>query len=115
MVITSSALAIYIQKPENFKANFTEIIWSDVSVMDGYAKSKVMAEKAAWDFWKALPEEDRFDLVTILPGFIQGPALYPNESYSTNNVKMLMMGMYSALPNVRLPVVDVRDVVFAHV
>ena len=115
MVLTASSLCTLFLIPENFKANFTEIIWSDESVIDGYPKSKLMAEKAAWEFQKTIPEAERFDLVTILPGMIQGPSIIPTEGFSTSNVKMLMTGMYPALPNVRLPIVDVRDVVFAHV
>ena len=115
VVITSSGLSIFVQKPENFKPTFTEDDFSDVSVMDGYAKSKLLAEKAAWDFWKALPETDRFDLVVIIPGLIQGPAIFPNDDYSAANIKRIMMGLMPALPDVRFPVVDVRDVVFAHV
>lgn len=84
-------------------------------MIDGYYRSKLMAEKAAWDYWKTLPEEDRFELVTILPGLILGPAIFPNENFSGTVVKMIMMGMLPALPNIRLPVVDVRDVVYAHI
>lgn len=40
-----------------------------------YPKSKAMAEKEVWDFHSKLPEDDRFDVVTINPGFIQGPIL----------------------------------------
>lgn len=44
VVITSSGLSIFVQKPDNFKPTFTEDDFSDVSVMDGYAKSKLLAE-----------------------------------------------------------------------
>ena len=83
--------------------------------MEGYPKSKLLAEKAAWDFWNALPEKDRFELVVIIPGLIQGPAIFPNEDSSSTYVKRMMMGLFPALPDVRFPVVDVRDTVFAHV
>ena len=33
----------------------TEEDWSDVETLDAYAKSKTLAEKAAWDFIKELP------------------------------------------------------------
>lgn len=34
-----------------------------------------MAEKAAWKFVKELPEDQKFELVTICPGFVTGPNL----------------------------------------
>lgn len=43
---------------------------------EAYTKSKVQAERAAWDFVNALPEGEKFELVTILPGFIVGPLIH---------------------------------------
>ena len=43
--------------------------------MSNYAKSKTVAEKAAWDFQASLPEAERFELATICPGFIIGPTM----------------------------------------
>ena len=40
-----------------------------------YALSKYESEKAAWDFQRELPEAERFEIVTILPGYIMGPAM----------------------------------------
>jgi hypothetical protein len=34
-----------------------------------------MAEKAAWDFLDQLPNEEKFELVTINPSLILGPNL----------------------------------------
>ena len=34
-----------------------------------------MAEKAVWEFRDKLTEEEKFDVVTINPGFILGPLL----------------------------------------
>lgn len=55
------------------KTNFTREDWSDVKVADPYSKSKTLAEKAAWDFVKALPQEEQFEIVTINPGLVLGP------------------------------------------
>lgn len=38
-----------------------------------YSKSKKLANKASWDYWNALPADNKFDLVTIHPGLIIGP------------------------------------------
>ncbi|EJK56678.1 hypothetical protein THAOC_23392, partial [Thalassiosira oceanica] len=51
-----------------------------------YFKSKTLAEKAAWDFVKDLPEEEKFGLVTINPVTAMGPTLtggYRTLSQST--------------------------------
>ena len=34
-----------------------------------------MAEKAAWDFVNALPQEEKFEVATINPAFVLGPNL----------------------------------------
>jgi dihydroflavonol-4-reductase len=36
-----------------------------------------MAEEAAWDFLKGLPEDERFELVVINPLFLIGPTFIP--------------------------------------
>jgi nucleoside-diphosphate-sugar epimerase len=35
-----------------------------------YEKSKLLAERAAWDYWRSLPEDDRFELVVVIPGLV---------------------------------------------
>lgn len=80
VVITSSIAAIVycedIDVPDDEK--FTEENWTDMNSEGGkkaYNKSKTMAEHAAWDFVKALPASERFELVTICPSWIVGPAI----------------------------------------
>ena len=41
-----------------------------------YSRSKTMAEKAAWDFVSALPDSEKFELVTINPSLVVGKALH---------------------------------------
>ena len=57
---------------------FNESHWSNPDRPEGilpYPKSKVLTEKIAWDFVAALPEDQKFELVTICPVFIMGPPL----------------------------------------
>jgi len=61
--------------PEQFK--FTTDDWTDTTSKrcGAYEKSKTLAERAAWDFHKKLPEDEKFELVCINPGLILGPNL----------------------------------------
>jgi nucleoside-diphosphate-sugar epimerase len=42
--------------------------WSLEKNCDPYYLSKFLAEKAAWEFQKNLPEDEKFPIVTIHPG-----------------------------------------------
>ena len=56
--------------------SFSEEDWGDPEkASDVYAKSKIQSEKAAWDFVKELSDEEKFEVATILPGFMMGPVL----------------------------------------
>ncbi|TNV77191.1 hypothetical protein FGO68_gene5942 [Halteria grandinella] len=113
VVITSSGLTINLQKRENAKAVYNEDDWSDPEVLSNYDKSKYLAERAAWDFMNALPAEDKFDLVVIIPGLVQGPTLINADFSSANYMKLMMLSLYP-FPQVAFPIVDVRDVAEAH-
>ena len=77
LAITSSAYVAFTSQVErNEKTEFDERDFSDVTKsMAPYEKSKVLAERASWDFMETLPEESKFELVTLLPGFVLGPCL----------------------------------------
>ena len=82
--------------------------------MDPYPKSKVLAEKVAWDFVAALPADQKFELVAILPAFVMGPPLR-KESFSSGGwLKGLMEGKMQAVEDRKTCVADVRDVARAH-
>ena len=74
--ITSSVAAI-VNCPEDQKPEcFTEENWTDAKqTSDHYARAKTLAERAAWDFVAALPEDEKIELTTICPGYISGPPL----------------------------------------
>jgi dihydroflavonol-4-reductase len=74
VVITSSVVAIFITGVEG-QTEFSEKDWTDVSIAGAYEKSKTLAEKAAWDFIKELPNEEKFELSVINPGLVVGPNL----------------------------------------
>lgn len=52
--------------------------------------SKTLAERAAWEFC----EENKIDLVTVLPSFVIGPSLPPDLCSTTADVLGLLKGRY---------------------
>jgi dihydroflavonol-4-reductase len=114
VVITSSGLTVYTRKPENLKDLYNEEDWSDIEVCGAYEKSKIMAETAAWDFVKSLPEEERFELTVIIPTLILGPPLVDGDFTSGFHLKNMLLGLWPAVPKVMMGVVDVRNVAHAH-
>ena len=96
-VITSSIASVSGMADADKPADrtFNESHWSNPDKpggMSAYPKSKVLAEKAAWDFQKALPEDQKFEVVTICPGFVMGPPLRKESFTSGGWCKGLMEG-----------------------
>ena len=79
IVITSSVAAIAyvkdIDRPD--EGVFTEENWTDIESpgAKAYVKSKTLAEKAAWNYIEELSEDEKFEVVTICPSLIVGPAI----------------------------------------
>lgn len=113
VVFTSSLSAVVMKNQENLKDVYDERDWSDLEACSAYDKSKTLAEKAAWDYLYSLPEEERFEFVSINPVFILGPALVPSDS-SPTAIKMIMQGKIPFVPKVMLVLVDVRECALAH-
>lgn len=115
LVVTSSCAAIQDVDPADAPDVFDESVWSNPDRPQGmtaYAKSKVLAEKAAWEYCEGLPAEEKIELVTILPGFVVGPSLCGPGFTSSKAILFIMSG--KGLPRMSFPVVDVREVALAH-
>lgn len=122
VVLTSSIVAVYdpsIPPPKEHEEDkaFTEEDWTNIEDphLDVYAKSKVLAEKAAWDFVKELPEEKKFELVAINPGLVLGPLYSKVVPTSLDLVRRLLDRATPAVAKLCLPICDVRDVSQAHI
>ncbi|XP_067138921.1 uncharacterized protein [Centruroides vittatus] len=116
VVLTSSIASVHGETTvENGKV-YNESDWSDVNspYLDAYAKSKTLAEKAAWDFVKDLPASKRFELATVNPALVIGPIISGTVSTSTEVIKRLMDGSMPMLPRLNFSLCDVRDVAKAH-
>lgn len=109
-VMTSSYAAVGYSPKES--ASYTEADWTDSEGdLQPYIKSKVVAERAAWDFATANPG---FELVVINPVGIFGPALGPKLSTSVGFVKAMLDGAMKSVPRQHFGVVDVRDTAALH-
>jgi nucleoside-diphosphate-sugar epimerase len=119
VVLTSSVAAVYgdtkeaLTKPDN---TFTNQDWNSTSTLEHqpYSLSKTLAEKEAW---KMAKQQDRWNLVTINPGFILGPSLSKRkDSFSIDTMLNYANGNYrSGIPKIYLGSADVRDVAQGHV
>jgi len=94
---------------------FTEEDWAVEASCAPYFKSKLLAERAAWDFVKSVPERN-LQLVVINPAYIVGPLLskYGGDTSRTLVTRFLKNDM-PGVPDSNLQIVDVRDVANAHV
>lgn len=109
VVVTSSFAAVgYTAKADG--SPYTEQDWTDPSGQAPYIASKTIAERSAWDYAADLDVE----LVTINPTAIFGPALGPDYSSSLGLINQLLEGALPGIPDLAFGVVDVRDVVDAH-
>ena len=92
---------------------FTEDDWSplDGPGMDAYGRSKVLAERAAWD----AVADGGPELVTILPVAVVGPLLGDSISGTNHLLQEMLDGSMPGTPDIAIPFVDVRDVATAHV
>ena len=61
-----------------------------------------------------MPQNEKFELVTINPGFILGPAFVGAGFSSGEVIDKLILGKYPGLPKVSFGCVDVRDCAMAH-
>jgi len=113
VVMTSSCGAVYYGYPPR-TAPFDEASWSqpDRGDMSAYVKSKLIAERAAWDF--IATEGGGLELAVINPAGIFGPVLGPDASSSTEMVRRLLKGM-PGCPRINFAIVDVRDVADLHI
>ena len=80
--------------------------------MSAYAKSKTLAERAAWDY--VAGEGKGLELAVVNPVGVFGPVLGADYSTSILIVQRLMDGAMPGCPNLLFGIVDVRDVADLH-
>lgn len=113
VVLTSSTMTMMATMKSG---TFGPKDWADTNSKDigTYAKSKTLAEQAAWQFMEE--QDSAMELVTVSPGGVFGPALGDDiTGQSMSMIDQMLRGKIPMLANVALPMVDVRDVASAHI
>lgn len=116
VVMTSSMAAIGYGWGDKRPELLTEIHWSNsdnLSDNTAYARSKTIAEKAAWDYVNG--EGAGLELSVINPVAVLGPAMSKDVSSSLQLVSQPLEGKLPAFPKLSFGVIDVRDVARAHI
>lgn len=114
VVLTSSVAAVLHDPATPPAGTIDESNWTDPDGdhVTAYEASKTLAERAAWDFAATHPE---MELTVINPAAVMGPALDANYGTSLEYMERFLAGTDPMVPQVRLSVVDVRDVARMHV
>jgi nucleoside-diphosphate-sugar epimerase len=111
-VLTSSFAAIGYGHPPR-ATPFDEKDWTRPSDgVSAYAKSKTLAERAAWDF--VGDQGGGLELSVVNPVAVFGPVLGPDYSTSIQLIKRMLDGAMPGNPKLYFGVVDVRDVADLH-
>jgi dihydroflavonol-4-reductase len=113
VVVTSSFVAIS-HGHGKVDREFTEDDWTELDGqgVDAYSKSKVLAERAAWDFIKN--EGGQTELSVINPTATFGPTLSDDISASLVPIQTLLTTPVKQMANISFSVADVRDVAQIH-
>ena len=116
VILTSSNAAVFGRDLPKGAKEFDETMWTDVNHPIGrapYRRSKTLAERAAWDFVKN--EAPEIALTTINPTLVIGKPLDEKFGSSMAIIDQLIKGTKKMLPDLRVGIVDVKDVARMHV
>ena len=110
LVLTSSTFAIIAGKDTG---KYGSDDWSDTDANIGaYAKSKTLAERAAWEAIKG----SNMELTVINPGAVFGPSLGAKiDGQSVQMMSKMIAGKIPMIPDMAMGMIDVRDVAKLHV
>ena len=114
VVLTSSTVAVAESPLPAGQTQHDEDNWTDLNHpgLSAYAKSKTLAERAAWEF--ARDEAPELALTVINPSLVLGPPLDAHFGTSISVIQRLLRARDPMLPRFGFSCVDVRDVAQAH-
>lgn len=109
-VVCTSSVDVVTRNAASGTRQRTEADWSDLAECNAYAKSKLLAEKKAWN----LAADHDIELAVVHPGAIIGPPLQVKKESSADIVRRMLAGEMPAIPPIHLAYTDVRDLAAAH-
>ncbi len=114
-VVMTSALATlqFARAPKGHLYTEADRTDPDDPRLNAHTVSKIRAERAALDLAWRRGASDR--LAVINPGAVIGPLLTDDPGTSITAIQQIMSGALPMIPDLRLPWVDVRDVVDVHI
>lgn len=114
-VVLTSSVAAATPRGGARESLSDETVWTDLDDPEtrAYARSKTLAERAAWDLVRA--SGGATTLVTVNPSVVLGPVLSRDYSASVQLVERLLSGKVPGLPRLGFTIVDVRDVADLHI
>lgn len=111
-VVLVSSVAAVISGHERENRAFDESDWTDTSKTGyAYAKSKTLAEQAAWEFIRSTENVNGMEMVSVNPSNVFGPVLDNRQHTSTEWFRTLLRREIPGLTRTQLNLVDVRDLV----
>ncbi|XP_075473822.1 tetraketide alpha-pyrone reductase 1-like [Primulina tabacum] len=116
VVLTSSSSTVRAREDFDPDVPLDESSWSSVELCEKhkiwYAISKTLAEKVAWEF----SENNKINLVTVLPSFVIGPCLPPVLCSTSADVLGLLRGETEKFQwHGRMGYVHIDDVALSHI
>lgn len=109
-VVLTSSVAAVIDPAKDRVQDESDWCDPDLKGTSAYTRSKLMAERAAWD----IARETGMALTVINPGFVLGPPLDSHFGSSLGLVERLLKGKDPMVPRLGFPQVDVRDIAEMH-
>jgi dihydroflavonol-4-reductase len=116
VVLTSSMVSMLGNADKSIKVDSKS--WTNVKGknVSAYAKSKTLAEQAAWDFINTQSDASKMELVVVNPGPVFGPSLSGDLSGASMSMfTQMIQGKMPMLPQASINMSDVRDVAKIHV
>lgn len=114
-VVMTSSCATVNQGLQSGDTVNDETMWASENDPDlnAYRLSKILAERAAWEFMHQHGGHTQF--TTILPSAIFGPVLTLENLGSVQLIQRQLQGKMPGIPDVGFCVVDVRDLALMHI
>ena len=116
VVLTSSMVSMLENADKSIKVDSES--WTNVKAknVSAYAKSKTLAEQAAWDFINAQKDTTKMELAVVNPGPVFGPSLSGDlTGASMSMFTKMIQGKMPMIPQASINMSDVRDIAKIHV